>query len=156
VSSNNQPQGGTPGPEESRALHDLARGAEEVLFECTTVFPFTLFPDQIKVYPNKIDVIDRIFFFSKSVVTILIQDLQTVEIDTDLFFASIRFEWKGYERAPIVVKFLPKVAALRLRQMIMGLVTARREGVPLQKIDTPTIKEEATKIGDVKEDLTSI
>lgn len=152
---NNPQQGGAP-PEERQALHNLAAGAEEVLFECTTVFPFTLFPDQVKVYSTKIDVIDRVFFFSKSVITILIQDLQTVEIDTDLFFASIRFEWKGYERKPIIVTFLPKNAAVHLRQMIMGLVTAKREGVPLEKIDTKTIKVEASKIGDVKEDLTSI
>lgn len=141
---------------EAETLRNLANTTDELLFECTSFFPFDFFPDQVKVYSNKVDIIESYFFFSKSAITLLIQDIQTVEVDTDLFFGSLKFEMKGYERNPVLLKFILKNKAIHLRQMIMGLVTAKREGIEFDKIDTTIIRKEAKKIGDVREDLMSI
>ena len=141
---------------ESEILHNLAKTTDDLLLECSSFFPFDFFPNQIKVYTNKVDIIESYFFFSKSAITLLIQDIQTVEVDTDLFFGSLKFEMKGYERNPVLLKFFLKDNAIQLRQIVMGLVTAKREGIAFEKIDTTTLKNQAEKIGDVKEDLTSI
>jgi hypothetical protein len=137
-------------------LADLAQTAEHTLYECRTVFPFTLFPNHIKVSPSNVSVIFGNFFFSKSVISILIEDLRTVEVDTNILFATIKFEPVGYERKPIVVSWLFKEPALKMRQIVMGLVTAKREGVQLESINQNMIKHEVEKIGDVGEELTSI
>jgi len=133
----------------------LVKATNEKIYSCQSVFPFTLFPDIIKVDQYKIDIIYSIFFFSKSVFTILLKDVRTVKVDSGLFFATLNIEVIGYEKNPTPVRFLPKAAAFKLRDIIMGLVAAKRNKVDLATIDEKTLKADAQKVGSTRENLMS-
>lgn len=88
-----------------------------------SVFPFDLFPNTIILKKNKIDIIHKQFFFTKQVFTVFINDIRTIEISNDPFFASLSFELKGmtHEQNPEPVRFLRKSRARKFRKLALNL-----------------------------------
>lgn len=137
-------------------LNNLVKASKRLLYKCETVFPFTLFPDMILIDQNKIDIIYRNFFFSKSVFTLMIDDVRTVKVSAGPFFASMNFEVVGYEQNPAPVRFLPKASAFKMRRIIMGLTAAKREGIDLDNMSKQQVKQKIQEIGAAQEQLTGV
>ncbi|NCN07013.1 MAG: hypothetical protein GW946_04215, partial [Candidatus Pacebacteria bacterium] len=76
-------------------LQHMAVEANRTLFTCTSVFPFALFPDKIIVDSTKVVIHKKVFFLSSEVITILLQDIRLVEMNTGPFFAKLQFEVFG-------------------------------------------------------------
>ncbi|HEX7018121.1 MAG TPA: hypothetical protein VF209_04410 [Patescibacteria group bacterium] len=129
------------------SLHDINNEANTILWRASTVFPFTLFPDEVVVSLSSVDIVYRPFFFSKQVFPILIKDLVTVTVSTNLLFGSLSLEVRFQEQNPPDVNYLWKDDALRLRRIITGLLTAYKEGVDLSKYSPHEILEEVDIIG---------
>lgn len=138
--------------QQEQRLDLVTRGAQEVLFSVQTVFPFKLFPDTVSVTKDKVEIVYSYFFFSKQVFSILLIELSTVEVETNPFFASMRFEVQGYEKNPEIVRFLPKDAALRLQSTIIGLMSAKKQGVQVEQIPREKLRPQAERIGSVQPD----
>lgn len=128
-------------------LNKLADASQTELMRCTSIFPFTFFPDTIHVAKTKIDIVYGVFFFSRRVFSILYEDIKTLRISTNLLFASFQFEIVGYEQNPEPVRFLPKRKAMRTRQLIMGMVSIKREGVEIGTIKKDELISKALAIG---------
>lgn len=137
-------------------LDKVVDASKRLLYKCSTVFPMTLFPDTVVVDQNKVDIVYSNFFFSKSVFTIMVDDIRTVKVNAGPFFATMMFEVIGYERNPEPVRFLPKRSAFEVRRLIMGLIAARKERVNLEKIDPRIVKKKVLEIGAEQEQLTGI
>lgn len=128
-------------------LQMLRDNAGELLFSCTSIFPFTLFPDTVSIDPNKVDITHRLFFFSKNIRTLLIEDIRFVNVATNLFFAQLHFEVVGYEKNPDPVRFLSKKDAIKAKQIITGLIAARKKNVSLKNVKNKSLTKSAKKIG---------
>jgi hypothetical protein len=113
----------------------------KTVYQCESVFPFALFPDIIRVDQNKVDIIYNIFFFSQSRFTILLEDIRTVSIDADLFFATLEVEIMGYEQNPTPIRLLPKTAAFEIRDIILKQVARKREKVHVESNANNTSKQ---------------
>jgi hypothetical protein len=133
----------------NKKLDNLASSMQKPLMAITSVFPFSFFPDSIVVDKKKVDVIHRSFFATKRVFTIFIDDIRTVRVSNGLFFATIRFEVKGFEQNPQPVKYLRKHEAKKIRDLIIGLVTTDMEDIDISKIPEKQAKKKLTKIGRV-------
>lgn len=128
-------------------LQALRKNADVELFSCTSIFPFTLFPDTVSIDANKVDITHRLFFFSKNIRTLLIEDIRFVNVTTNLFFAKLHFEVVGYEKNPDPVRFLSKEDALKAKQIITGLIATNKKDISLKNVKKKTIKKSAQKIG---------
>ncbi len=137
--------------EKNKDLERMLKSSDQVLYRCSSVFPFTLFPDTVIIDRNKVDIVHRRFFFSKSVFTTLIQDIRTVKVSSGPFFATLRIEIMTYEQNPPPVRFLPKEAAFEVRRVAMGLTAARRRGVKLDKMNVKELRETVAKLGAARE-----
>lgn len=137
---------------EEDKLVELASASDQVLMRVQAVFPFQLFPDIVVLSREKIEIIYSQFFFSKSVFSILLSELSTIEIDTNPFFATMRFEVQGYEKNPNPVTHLPKQEALKLQSIIIGLMSAKKRGVAVEPIEKNILRDNAEKIGKVHTD----
>jgi hypothetical protein len=131
-------------------LATLAEETDTILFSCRTVFPFTLFPDSISIDQTKITVSRKIFFLSESMYTILISDLKFVHVNTSPFFAQVIFEIAGHEQNPTPIKYLLRRDAIKLKEIAMGLVTAKKEGISMQGISKKSILKNTKKIGTTR------
>src|SRR4051812_47022192 len=61
-------------------LDKLLNRTDEKLLRISTVFPFTIFPHQIVIDINKVNVIFRTFFFSQHIHSVVIDDIADVEV----------------------------------------------------------------------------
>ncbi len=121
----------------------------KVIFQCQTVFPFTLFPTTVEVTPTRVNIEYGVFFLSHRRVSILIVDLVNAVVSTNIFFGTLQLEIRYFESNPAPVRFLPKNDAVKLRQIITGLIEAKDKNIQLGKL-TPKRKKDLRKIGKSK------
>jgi hypothetical protein len=124
------------GPEQ---LADLTDTANELLFEATTIFPFTLFPDTVTLDREKVTVANRVFFKVAKINSVAIADIQTIEANVGPFFGSIkvlRINMAPIDvNAPIAVRFLWRADAIKLQHLIQGYMLARRKKIDCTAVD---------------------
>lgn len=123
-----------------------------VLLKISSIWPFDLFPKDIIIDTNKVNIIYRVFFFSERRRSILIKDITDIFVDTDLLFASMKFVDRSYAENVLEIKFLPKADALRARRIIQGLVVAVQNGVDLNEIPSQEIVEKIEELGKTNVD----
>lgn len=133
-----------------KKLEDLADKSGDVLLKVSTVFPFTLFKNDIIVDPYKVNVVFREFFYSEHIHSIMVKDILDVVVETSLFFATVKIVDQGYTENSVNVAYLKKEEALKLRKLIQGLVIAHRQAVDLSIINPIHIKDKAEQLGEVK------
>ncbi len=147
--------GRTSAKKETKKLEQLAEDSNDALFEVSSVFPFELFPDKIIIDSKRVTVVKK-DLFSKSVFPILIEDIKTVNVFRGLIFASIEFEIRGYETNPLPVRFLWPYDATQAKQYILGLMTALRENIDVNKVPRNIIKDKVQQIGSEREEVQSL
>lgn len=133
-------------------LEKLSDSANTKLFSCKTVFPFTLFPDEIYVDKTKVTIAKKVFFLSKNVKTILIKDIRFIDVGTSPFFATLSIEIINYEQNPAPIRFLKRNDAIKMHDIISGMIAVKAEHIDLEDISRKKIVEEATTIGSSPEE----
>ncbi len=128
-------------------LRSLAVGANRVLLQVSTVFPFDLFPDSIIVDENKISVIKRDFFANKRMFSTFHKDVVSVTLNTSLFFATLIIEIVGVENRPPPIKYLLKNDAIKARRLILGLAAAAKEKIDVKEIPLSELYNLTQQIG---------
>lgn len=134
-------------------LKSLVHQSNDVLFKCKTVFPFDFFPDTLIVDKTKVNIINKIFFFSEAVHSIPIKNIKDVEVETNVFFATMNIIPDVYLGQTTCINYLPKSDALEARRIIQGLVLCKRENIDITSLDANEIKtmlENAGTALDVK------
>lgn len=139
-------------PKEKSKLQKAEIKAHRILFRAKAVFPFDLFPDEIVIDENKVDLVYGIFFFSRQVISVSINDLNGAISVTNLFFGSLQLEIRGYDHNPLPIRYLWNHEAERARRIINGLVACWK-----QQIDTSSLnlKSALAKIENIGSALQS-
>ncbi len=128
-------------------LEKLVSKSAEILLEIESVFPFTLFPDKVIITEEKVSVINRNFFYSESVKSVLGKDIAHVDVDTNIFFATLTIIDKYFTQDPIMVNHLHKGDALEARRIIQGMIVTSHQEIDITKIDAPDIRYKLEQIG---------
>jgi hypothetical protein len=136
--NNNRPQ---------EKLNTLVEKEEKPLKTIKTVFPFTLFPDSIEVYRNKVLIIRRYLPFGRREFPILMDDIKTITVTTSPFFASVFFEIKAFEKNPKPVTYLKRKDALEIRRLVTGLSLMARKNIRKSSISKKKLIKNAKKMG---------
>ncbi|HRN70543.1 MAG TPA: hypothetical protein PLS49_05145 [Candidatus Woesebacteria bacterium] len=128
-------------------LEKTAEAADRVLFKTKTIFPFDLFPDELIIDENKIDIISGLFFDSKDVFSIPISNISGVNSSFDLFFGQLRIEAWGLNKNPEPIRFLNKTDAAKARRIISGLILANKNEIDLKSIPEKVVRNKLERIG---------
>lgn len=137
--------------DEKEKIDSLVEMAQQTLYRVESVFPFDLFPDEIRIDENKVSIVRRNFFFTEDVVSILIKDIRTIMLSTSVFFASLKFDIRGYEENPEPVEYLPKNQAIRARRIILGLLASEKREIDVSKIDRDELVIKMEEVGRARE-----
>lgn len=141
-------QSDSPNKEEQK-LHEMVSTDAQIMVSIQTIFPFQLFPTTLYVDRTKLT-IDRMYFFgSHEIKTILIRDLLTITLETDLFFASLKIEDRLYPMDIEVIRHLPKSAAARFRAIAEGIRVGINEDIDLSQVPRKILINQAEKLGGV-------
>lgn len=133
--------------EKSVTIEELKQDEAHPLMEISSVFPFQLFPDSVRVFRNKVVIIKRIFPYMKKEFPILLDDLKSVTVTTGFNFGSLAFEIAAMELNPEPVYYLKRSDALTVRKTIMGLLLLRKKKVSIDNITDAELIESVNEIG---------
>lgn len=134
-------------PPSVKKLDELVAKSQRILYKTKTVFPFDLFPDEIIIDENKIDIIVKPFFYTENIFPILLKNIHGVNINATLFFASITFELTGIEANPGEIRFLWQQDAYKIKRIVTGLTAAVKEGIDLSQIPQEELVAKVEEIG---------
>jgi hypothetical protein len=132
---------------EEKKLDDLVSKSRRILYRTKTVFPFDLFPDEIIIDENKVDIIVKPFFYTENIFPVLLKNIHGVTINSSLFFASLSFEVIGMENDPGEIRFLWSNDAYKIKRIVTGLTIAIKEGLDLSKIPAEELVTKVEEIG---------
>jgi hypothetical protein len=133
--------------ESKQQLSELTDAAQRVLFKTKTVFPFDLFPNDVIVNDDKVDIVFREFFMAETIHSEMIEELKDVVVETSPFFATLRLV--DTFNVETCVKYLPTKDALKARDIIQGLVVAKKRGLDLTNMTKEEILKKIQAIGKV-------
>ena len=135
-------------------IEQLAQMTEGRLFMASAIFPFDLFPNKIFIEQKQVIVIYRQDLFSSQDYHILIEDILMPVVEISLFFATLKFELGpgGFQQNPPPIRFLKKRDALRIKQIIVGLLICHKEKIDLSKMTPAQILKNVEEIGRTKMD----
>src|SRR5579859_4040624 len=138
--------------ENSQKFEKLVQKSDKVLLKIRAVFPFDFFPDSVVIDESKINIIHKQFFFSSEILSIPIHHIQDIEVDTSIFFATLKilpvgFSVMSYTENWVTVPYLWKRDAIRARRIISGLLIGIKEGIDFGKVDTANFVKKIEKLG---------
>lgn len=141
---------------EEQKIHNLNKvqqiiaSSPRTLYTAKAVFPFDLFPDEIRIEESKVNIISKNFFASAQVQTQSFKDIKKVEVETSIIFAKLRLvSWTPVD-STLEISFLKKDEALKARRIIEGLKTLSEQKVDFSKIPTYELIEQVEHLGSVK------
>lgn len=134
----------------SDRLKSLVNRGRVYLFRTSAIFPFDLFPDELSIELDQVNVCIKSFFLTGESRSILIKNIADIYLSTSFLFASLKIIDTSYIENSVEISYLRKDEAERARRIIQGLILASKEEVDLSKIDPKRLLSEAERIGTMK------
>lgn len=128
-------------------LDGLVKKSNDHLLTISTVFPFTLFPNLVHIDPDKVTVTFKEFFASENFQTVLIKEITHLEVQTDLFFGSLKLRDSGDRAHVIFIKFLKKKEAEKARSIIQGLIVGTKQGIDFTQFEPQEVIKKVEELG---------
>jgi hypothetical protein len=141
--------------EESAKLNRLIDQSHCVLLNISAVFPFDFFPDQVTIDENKVNIVERMFFWSEYIHSVMIKDIMNVVVQSGLFFATLQLIPIGHGDIPIEVRYLKRHDAIRARRIIQGLIAAKKANIDLTALPKKVLTEKIEELGIAQDTLES-
>ncbi len=113
---------------ESREPYKAITRGEAVLWKIKSIFPFDLLPSILIVDRHKVSLIKRPFILSERVTSLSYDDISNVIIEHSMIFASLEIDHKIFGMLPLTLHYLRKQEANTVKQLILGLIIAKKEG----------------------------
>jgi hypothetical protein len=128
-------------------LDTLLQRAAKVLLKRNTVFPFDLFPNTLIIDYNKLDIIYRHFFQTSRTVSIPIERINHVTVDTAFFLSTLKVETKGLDQNPPPLTMLSSRDAHMAKNLLVGLMGAHAHGIDLSRLTGQDVINKLIEIG---------
>src|SRR5690606_21289164 len=110
--------------------------------------------DEVVADEEKVSVIIGSFYKSGYLRSIMLKDIATVSIDTNMFFASLTLIDRNYIQDAVTIRFLKKDEAFRMRRILMRLVIAQENKVDLSAYSVDELKVYVEEIGASRSEKT--
>lgn len=140
-----------PLDENTQKFEALVDKSHTVMLKIASVFPFDLFPDDVTIDVNQVNIIIREFFFSERRHSVYINNISDVFVDAGLFFGTLNIVDKGFVENTISIKYLWHRDAKKARRIIQGLVVAEKQGIDVCKIDDEHLVDKIEELGKITE-----
>jgi DNA mismatch repair ATPase MutL len=132
------------GPEE---LIELTERVHDVLYEATTVFPFTLFPDTITLDREKLTIAERFFWRTADITSVPISEILSCTVNVGPFFGSIHLVFSFFADNERRINFLWRHEAMELQRMVHGFIIAHKREINTTIVSTEDLRVMLKDIG---------
>jgi len=119
------------GPE---TLTELTEKSQDVLYEATSVFPFTLIPDTITLDREKLTLAQRFFWRTAKISGVPVGEIMSAEANVGPFFGSLHLTFRFFANNERVINFLPRGDAIQMQRLIHGYIVAHRREIDVSNV----------------------
>jgi hypothetical protein len=130
-------------------LERLHKRAVNVLFQCHGVFPFDFFPNILSIDYNKVDIVYRDFYRNERIISIPIENVNYIIVESGAMFATLKIEVKGMAQDPEPLDHLWRKDAVIAQKLIFGLMAADKFKIDLSDLPKEDILDKLIEIGHV-------
>lgn len=131
---------------DEQKLNNAIQETTQVLAKAEAVFPFDLSPDAITVDKSKVNIIEKEFLGGEGVRSILLDEISDVIVETASSLATIKIV-EAHNKEISTVNKLKYKDANRVRNVIQGLIVAKKNNINLDNIDPEKLPEKLEKLG---------
>lgn len=124
-----------------------------VLFRARAVFPFDFWPDEVVVEKSKITINRYVFLGFQEILTVAIDDIFSVEVDTSPILAAINISTRLPMTPIITISHLLNSDALKLQAIIQGLLIAKNERINIADLTPGETLAQARRLGRARSEL---
>lgn len=136
-------------PREVKDLKQMVYQSKEIIARVQTIFPLTLFPDDIILDRTKITIIKRNFFWSANVISIRIEDVLNVSSSVGPFFGSVSISSRVMNSVDhFEVDRLWRSDAIEIKKLIQGYMIAKHSDVVLEDLSVEELVATLEDLGD--------
>lgn len=132
------------GPED---LKELAEKSQDVLYEATTVWPFTLFPDTIKLDREKLTIANRAFWRVANITSVPVGEIMSAEVVVGPFFGSLHLTFRFFANNERRITFLWRHDAVEMQRLIHGYIIAHRREIDISSVNKKELIKLLTELG---------
>lgn len=139
-----------------KKVASVMQRSDNVLIKLKSVFPFDFFPNTVTIDANKVSIVDKNFFASETITTILLEEITDVVVQSNFFLGQLIITYSHHPLQPITYKIpaLKKSEALKAQEIIQGLLVMRiSEGIDISKLQPEEITKELARIGRTHENV---
>lgn len=134
--------------ERARTLQKTVKKAHEVLASVQTVFPITLFPDQIVVDRTKITIKKRSFFLTSNTISFQVEDVLNVSCGTGPMFGSLTIASRVMSSIDhFQIDHLWRADAIFLKHLIQGHIIAKNNKLETDQLSVEEMIETLCELG---------
>ena len=134
-------------PKTDETIHDIVDNADDVLYEASSVFPFTLVPDTIKLDREKLTIANRYFWKTANITSTPVSEIMSCETTVGPIFGSIHLTFRFFTDNVREIKFFWREDAINFQRMMHGYIIAQRKEIDVSHIPTEELKELLNKLG---------
>lgn len=129
-------------------LKKIVAQSSEVLASATTIFPLTLFRDDIVVDRAKVTITKRNFFFSKEVMSIRIEDILNVKVSVGPFFGSITLAVRVLSSEDHhSINYFWRKDATHLKHIIQGYIIVQHNNIDVSHQSKKELVKTLSELG---------
>jgi hypothetical protein len=142
----NQPQDSksAKGPD---SLVELTEKSQDILYEASTVFPFTLFPDTITLDREKLTIAHRLFWRTANITSTPVSEIMSCEANVGPFFGSLHLTFRFFTDNQRTLSFLWRHDAEEMQRLIHGYIIAHRREVDCSNVNIEDLKKLLVELG---------
>lgn len=134
-------------PKPDTSLHEITYNAQDVLFEATTIFPFTLVPDTITLDREKLTIANRFFWKTANITSTPVSEIMSCEANVGPIFGSIHLTFRFFADNQRSINFFWREDALNFQRIMHGYIIANRKEVDTSHIPTDELIDLLEELG---------
>lgn len=131
----------------ARTIVDYTEQEVKTLYKLRSIFPLDPFPTIITIQPDCISIVHSLFNLWKRLITIKMDDIFTVEVDSGLFFADVRIQQKQALTPIVELQYFWKQHALKARRIIQGLLVVQDKNLKIKDLRADELINYLEEIG---------
>lgn len=134
-----------------KSSHPSQESKNRALLTLSTVFPLDLFPDEIIIEDDKINIISREFFATEQIYSIPLEEIGDIFVSTVPYLATLTIIDNRYKETPVKIKYLWQDQAKQARKLVLGLILGKKQQIDFSQMTSEEIKKKTSELGEIKE-----
>lgn len=140
------------GEQSKQKINELIQNSQKPLYKLSTIFPLDLFPDELIIELDHVNIYFHEFFSTGQMRSIPIQNIGEVIIETSPLFTTLKIiEGMIGTGVELNLKPVRRSEATKAKRIIMGLMIADKEEVDLSGLDPADVARKVEELGKAQE-----